>query len=390
MTKTKTVDSEQIIVPRGYPPTPDGRVFYVVGDIHGRRDLLERVHLAIDRDKERQPNGRVSLPDAGTRGDTPYGLNASPDAPHATIGPDLVIRGRVEAKGALQIQGQVFGDVHAARIVVGRDATIEGTLVAADVQIDGRVEGTVRGNSLTIGSNACVKADVLHRTLSIADGCHFEGRARQSDDPLSDRHSGNLLKASVEIYLGDYIDRGDDSRGVIDMLLSRSRNANTVFVRGNHEQFLLDFLAGDLDFAMWKQVGALATLLSYGIQPGPMFFAKSQDGLRSALQEALTQRHASFFSETIPYFQAGPYLFVHAGLRPGLPLEQQRREDLMGIRREFLDCEDDFGYVVVHGHTPGRAPEFRPNRINLDTGAYSTGRLTCLRIGPDGLQLLDV
>lgn len=428
MTNTRIADPERTDLPIGYPPAPDGQVLYVIGDIHGRRDLLEQIHKLIDRDKARvRSAGPSELAGPGSepmllvkpheeRADRPAGTGAMSAGPEAAadaaqpegcmsaaqsdvrgtpsaIGPELTVRGRIQAKGEVLIDGHVHGDVHATRIVVGREASIEGSLVAGDVLISGSMQGTVRGNSLTFKSSARVKADLLHQSLVVEEGCHIEGRSRQLLDPLSERHNSSLLPsrepAPLEIYLGDYIDRGDDSRGVVELLIERAQQTNTVFLRGNHEQFMLDFMAGTLDFSMWKQIGALSTLRSYSIQASQFGFSSPQNAVQSALQEAMAPRHTRFFGDTLPYFVAGPYLFVHAGVRPGIPLEQQRSEDLMGIRRLFLEFEGDFGHIVVHGHTPVRAPEFKHNRINIDTGAYSSGHLTCLRIGAEGPRLLE-
>jgi serine/threonine protein phosphatase 1 len=427
MTDTRIAETERTEVPVAYPPAPEGQIFYVIGDIHGRRDLLERVHELIDADKARAgaacasalacpgsaPTPLVKL--LGDRAHRPIDTAALPPTAMAAadpaqpqgrvrsaegevqtgpsaIGPDLTVTGRIRAKGEVRIEGRVRGDVHAARIVVGREASVEGSLFAAgDVLISGSVQGTIRGSSLIVKEGACVKADVLSTSLVVEQGSHIEGRLGRSDDPLAEHRDSALPQppAVLEIYLGDYIDRGDDPRGVVDLLIERAQQTSTVFLRGNHEQCLLDFLAGVLDFSMWKSIGALSTLRSYGIQVSQFGFSAPQNTLRSALQEVVAPRHARFFSDTLPYFVAGPYLFVHAGLRPGIPLQRQQLMDLMGIRRQFLEFEGKFEHIVVHGHTMVRAPEFRHNRINLDTGAYASGRLSCLRIGADGPRLLE-
>ena len=404
-------DSKLSATPAAYPPAPEDRVLYVIGDIHGRRDLLERVFRAIDRDKARTRDrgrdlsraqddagpGPAAVAHAGEdRSTEPEAertlvAKAGPPHPPSFISSDLTVDGLIESSGDVRIDGQVSGNVRAGRIVVGEGATIEGSLTARDVVISGSIKGTVRCDSLTLGPTSFVKADVHHKSLVVEQGCQFEGRSRHVDDWLTAKDHDGLspLPAALEIYLGDYIDRGEDSRGVVDALIERAEQVETVFLRGNHEQFLLDFLVGRLDLSMWKQLGAIATLQSYGVQTGQLSFLASQDTLRQALDEAVTGSHARFFADTVPYFVTGPYLFVHAGLRPGIPLEQQQSADLMGIRRQFLEFEGDLGHIVVHGHTPVPHPEFKHNRINLDTGAYSTGRLTCLRIGRDGPELLE-
>jgi serine/threonine protein phosphatase 1 len=191
----------------------------------------------------------------------------------------------------------------------------------------------------------------------------------------------------VEIYLGDYIDRGPDSAGVVSKLIERSRGARTIFLRGNHEQMLLELLEGNDCLGLWKAIGAATTLTSYDIEPGILEAGVSS--IRRALSERLPAEHRQFFTATRSYCHTGPYLMVHAGLRPGIKLEDQTVSDLLCIRDEFLTFEGDFGFVVVHGHTPVMAPDFRRNRINIDTGAFATKRLTCLKIDQTGPRILS-
>ena len=128
--------------------------------------------------------------------------------------------------------------------------------------------------------------------------------------------------------------------------------------------------------------------MSYGLTPSMRADAAEQLELAKALAAALPKHHREFLSRLSPSFSCGDFFFVHAGVKPGVPLEQQREEDMLWIRDEFLLCEDDFGKVIVHGHTPVREPDIRPNRINIDTGAYATGRLTCLIIENGGFFVL--
>jgi len=192
----------------------------------------------------------------------------------------------------------------------------------------------------------------------------------------------------AEIYLGDYIDRGNDPAAVVERLVRRSGEVNSVFLRGNHEQLLLDFVAGEQCLDTWKAVGAIPTLLSYGVPPRLLTETPSPEEVRRAFSERLPREHHQFFSLTGAYCESGHYLFVHAGIRPGVALEFQAREDILGIRDEFLKFDGDFGWIVIHGHTPVTEPEFKANRINIDTGAYATHRLTCLRIGEHGTSLI--
>jgi serine/threonine protein phosphatase 1 len=195
-------------------------------------------------------------------------------------------------------------------------------------------------------------------------------------------------KEVVEIYLGDYIDRGPDSAGVVSRLIDRGKEVAARFLRGNHEQLLLDFTNGGDCLREWKAVGASSTLLSYGIPPNLLTRDVTADLVRHTLLKKMPSEHRQFYLETGSYIGIGPYLAVHAGLRPGVRLEKQRARDLLGIRSDFLDHTGDFGCIVIHGHTPVASPDFRRNRINIDTGAFATNRLTCVRISGEGVGIL--
>jgi serine/threonine protein phosphatase 1 len=163
------------------------------------------------------------------------------------------------------------------------------------------------------------------------------------------------------VFLGDYIDRGPDSAGVIDdLLVLQSRFPRSIFLRGNHEQMLLDVLAGE-DPAAFLLNGGGKTIASYQMRG---------DWPPSA-------EHRQFFEELPALYQTGGFIFVHAGLRPGRPLEEQIPEDLLWIRQDFLDSTDRWGGVVVFGHTPRQEPLLDEHRIGLDTGCVYGGHLTC-------------
>jgi serine/threonine protein phosphatase 1 len=192
----------------------------------------------------------------------------------------------------------------------------------------------------------------------------------------------------MQVFLGDYIDRGPSSRAVLDRLIDRSRTHEIVCLRGNHETYLFEFLQNPAVLADWRRLGGLETLMSYGLEPSMKADMAEQLELAKALEVSLPKHHRQFLRSLRTSFSCGDFFFVHAGVRPGIPLEQQREEDLLWIRDDFLLCEDDFGKIVVHGHTPVREPDIRPNRINIDTGAYATGRLTCLIIESGGFFVL--
>lgn len=189
---------------------------------------------------------------------------------------------------------------------------------------------------------------------------------------------------TLEIYLGDYVDRGSDSARVMDLLVARSTARPTILLRGNHEAALEAFLDGRLRLEQWQAVGGRETLLSYGV---PHALLASEDGSAAArtwLRRAFPGSHGMLLRTMRSHQEVGPYLFVHAGIEPGLPLSAQDPERMMWIREPFLNHVGDFGHIVVHGHTPATEPEFRANRINIDTGAYVSNRLTCLRIDDRG------
>ena len=222
------------------------------------------------------------------------------------------------------------------------------------------------------------RADLLaqmHR-LVLADSTGFEGTKKL-------------------LYLGDYIDRGESSKEVIEILLNDGLpDFETIYLRGNHEQALLDFLQHPEATASWLGFGGLATLLSYGVvlrRPPLSGSARATDlqDVALRLRQALPASHLKFFEKSQLSYQEGSYCFVHAGIRPGIPLQSQHRDDLLWIRREFIDYKAPHQYIVVHGHTPTPAAEILPNRIGLDTGAYYSGVLTCLVLEGGTQRLLQ-
>jgi Calcineurin-like phosphoesterase len=195
---------------------------------------------------------------------------------------------------------------------------------------------------------------------------------------------------SIEVFLGDYIDRGPHSRQVLDLLIARRRHHVAVFLKGNHEAYAYQVLSDPSVLSDWVHVGGLNTLLSYGVEPSSCDHhdQRAQQAIATAFRQALPDSHYHFLKDLALSFSCGDYFFVHAGVRPGIPLVRQSEHDLLWIRNEFLLYEEDFGKVVVHGHSPTNLPDIRPNRINIDTGAYATGRLTCLVLEGDGIRFL--
>ena len=191
-------------------------------------------------------------------------------------------------------------------------------------------------------------------------------------------HAANASSAEkILVLLGDYVDRGPTSKAVIDTLLGLDWPGwKFVFLRGNHDQAVLDFLADANFYRAWRSYGAPETLLSYGIMP-PRFdreseFAKARDELASAIP----QSHLDFLQALQLLHVEDDYVFAHAGIKPGIPIEEQVAEDLLWIRDEFLNCRRELPKKVVHGHTPTEKPVIAKNRIGVDTGAHATHCLT--------------
>jgi serine/threonine protein phosphatase 1 len=203
-----------------------------------------------------------------------------------------------------------------------------------------------------------------------------------------DRHRNSYpIDNPMEVLLGDYIDRGPSSFDVIELLSTRVRDG-TICLKGNHEVFLENFLQDPGILASWKHCGGLETLVSYGLEPPSNPSSKAVEKLATALANRLPEHHHKFLISLPLCFTLGDYFFVHAGVRPGIDLSFQSADDLLWIRDDFLNYEGSFGKVVVHGHTPVSEPEIRNNRINLDTGAFASGNLTCAVFEDDQIMFL--
>jgi serine/threonine protein phosphatase 1 len=197
-------------------------------------------------------------------------------------------------------------------------------------------------------------------------------------------------ETAVEVFLGDYIDRGPSSSEVIDTLLSHPPVGGARHcLRGNHEQAMLDFLEDPGVLADWSRFGGLETLLSYGLNPRLPVSRNDAARLREELAFALPPAHLAFLKSTVFSYSMGGYFFVHAGVKPGARLDAQSEEDLLWIREPFLLSQRDHGKIIVHGHTPSEVPEIMANRINIDTGAFLTGCLTCVVLQGRGMRFFD-
>lgn len=194
---------------------------------------------------------------------------------------------------------------------------------------------------------------------------------------------------SVLVYLGDYVDRGPDSRGVIDRLLKPLPMAESVRLKGNHESMMQIFLETGEMGPTWYENGGRETAISYGVAvslEAPL--NERFEVFRQDLNRVVPYEHMGFLNALTVSHKIGDYVFVHAGINPDRPLSGQREADLLWIRDRFLRSRDDFGVVVVHGHSITDKPDIRRNRIGIDTGAYATGILTCLVLEGDTRRIL--
>ena len=182
------------------------------------------------------------------------------------------------------------------------------------------------------------------------------------------------------IHTGDYVDRGPESAGVVAHLIEFIRDGEAVCLAGNHDLYVTAFLKKPVEFgAQWLDNGGEQALASYGVDVGmPGIGLRSMKAVRKAFAAALPPAHLAFFENLPLHEQHGDYLFVHAGVRPGVALRKQKPIDLTFIREPFLSDPRDHGFVVVHGHTTSAEPVIRQNRIGIDTKAYASGVLTCL------------
>jgi serine/threonine protein phosphatase 1 len=231
-----------------------------------------------------------------------------------------------------------------------------------------------------------------HRIYAIGD---IHGRA----DLLIKMHQAISKHAAMArpadqsvVYLGDYVDRGLEVREVLDILTANPmQDFNTIFLKGNHEEMLLSFLMDAAALNDWLPFGGLATLMSYGVSsPGYAPHPTQTEDIRRKFIDVFPKAHRDFLLKLKISYQAGDYLFVHAGLMPGVPLEKQDPQDYLWIREPFLSNQKPQSVRVVHGHHITPKPEKLPYRIGVDTGAYATGCLSCVALEADRVEFLVV
>ncbi|MCP1845582.1 serine/threonine protein phosphatase 1 [Bradyrhizobium sp. USDA 4524] len=239
----------------------------------------------------------------------------------------------------------------------------------------------VGDSSLTLSAdNRLYVIGDIHGRSDLLDKIADLIRQDLADRPVAD---------AFTITLGDYVDRGPDSRGVLDRLTRNTFPTPYVPLKGNHEEMLQLFLVDPEIGADWRRWGGLETIQSYGVSASTLMIGKGFEQTSRAFRAAVPDEHLAFISSLKLSISVGKYFLCHAGVRPGIPLDQQRPTDLLWIRDEFLSSKTDFGKIVVHGHAPVEEPEVRPNRINVDTGAFTTGCLSCLVLERDAQRYLQ-
>ncbi len=208
---------------------------------------------------------------------------------------------------------------------------------------------------------------------------------------VEDLSRSSRLVRPVLVYLGDYVDRGIAGRQVLEHLARNEilEGIPRVLLRGNHDLWFREFLRGEPIGESWLQYGGEATLLSYGVPLDPKLSLGQRLGRAAEiLAERVPATHLALLDGLEVAFALGDYFFCHAGIRPGIPLARQSENDLLWIREPFLSWSGDHEKIVVHGHTIAEQPQLRRNRIGIDTGAYSTGVLTCLVLEGTDIRFL--
>ena len=233
------------------------------------------------------------------------------------------------------------------------------------------------------------------RIYAIGDVHGYRDALESMHDAIADDLLQRPPKHAHIVYLGDYVDRGPDSKGVIDYLITRRDRGDGIdktFLLGNHEAAMMYFYASnDSDkHARWLKWGGVETVQSYGIDvtypDAPAAYARASDAFRAALPPA----HVDFLAALQTHVMLGDYVFAHAGTHPETPLHKQKKGHLLTMREPFLNWEHPVPFCTVHGHTISETPQVKHHRIGVDTGLYAGGKLTAAVIEGSGVRFLEV
>lgn len=234
------------------------------------------------------------------------------------------------------------------------------------------------------------KGKAGERVYAIGDihGCLSETQSLLQKIKVDNEYRGEAK--TYLVFLGDLIDRGPDSRGVLELLLNFPYQfAKPLFIMGNHEEMMVRGLMGEPELLPdWLKYGGYACAESYGLSRGELS-GHDPEVLEHLLRRAIPKKHVEFMSGFLDYVQFGDFLFTHAGIRPGVPLPQQKSQELRWIRGPFLSFKGDHGVMVVHGHTISEEIDVKNNRIGIDTGAYKTGCLSAVCIEDEQITYLQ-
>ncbi|MEM9469319.1 MAG: metallophosphoesterase [Pseudomonadota bacterium] len=233
------------------------------------------------------------------------------------------------------------------------------------------------------------------RIYAIGDIHGYADELAAMHDLIRADFDSNPIDQAEIVYIGDYIDRGPKNDEVIQMLIERELDEpdfKHVFLRGNHENAMLEFMDNPKGPRKdWLDWGGLTTIINYGVQPdmNKPLSAQAED-IAEGLREKVPNSHLEFMKNSIFTYESGGYLFVHAGIKPGIPLEKQKPSDLIMIRKGFLDYHDLHSHRIVHGHTSVKEIDVLANRINIDTGLYYGRHLTAAVLEGGDLRILTV
>jgi len=228
------------------------------------------------------------------------------------------------------------------------------------------------------------------RLYVVGDIHGYSGALDRMIDEIYRDLNTNPSDSCLTVTIGDYVDRGPNSKAVIDRLAQNPFPTDFIGLRGNHDDLFQAFMCNPAIAGDWRRIGGLETLHSYGVNIRDVMRGKNYERAAETLSAAIPQAHLEFLNSLRVSLTIGRYFLCHAGVRPGIPLELQDTDDLLWIREPFLASKLDFGKVIVHGHTPVQEPEVFPNRINVDSGIYITGRLTCAVLQGERIRFLSV
>lgn len=239
------------------------------------------------------------------------------------------------------------------------------------------------------GATSTVPAGERIYAIGDIHGC--AGLLTQLHDRIAEDMAARGWARNHLVYMADYIDRGPDSRKVMALVQAENpAGFAKVHLRGNHEAMLLEFLENPVQGSGWLHSGGDSVLREYGISAPPEFSPAENLALAARrLASAMLPGELKFIQNLNPCYRSGGYLFVHAGVQPDTPLESQSEQNMIWIRKLFLNYEKDFAVIVVHGHAICNAVDIKSNRIGIDTGAHATGKLTCLILERNNRWLLQ-